>query len=54
MKTAIDNKVFDLCRKIIEDGKLTEDEVYDLSNCINKQIDDCDDGSCKWPNNLLI
>ena len=54
MKTIIDNKVFDLCRKIIEDGKLTEDEVYDLSNFINKQIDNCDDGTCKWPNNLLI
>tara|TARA_B110000438_G_scaffold149382_1_gene143745 strand:- start:111 stop:665 length:555 start_codon:yes stop_codon:yes gene_type:complete len=54
MKTTIDNKVFDLCREIIEDGKLTENEVYDLSNFINKQIDDCDDGTCKWPNNLLI
>ena len=49
-----DNKVFGLCRKIIEDGKLTEDEVYDLSNFINKQTDECDDVSGKWPANLLI
>ena len=49
-----DNKVFGLCRKIIEDGKLTEDEVYDLSNFINKQTDECDDLSGKWPANLLI
>ena len=48
------NKVFGLCRKIIEDGKLTEDEVYDLSNFINKQTDECDDLSGKWPANLLI
>ena len=54
MKTTKDNKVFGLCRKIIEDGKLTEDEVYDLSNFINKQSDVCDDVSGKWPTNLLI
>ena len=54
MKATKDNKVFGLCRKIIEDGKLTEDEVYDLSNLINKQTDECDDVSGKWPTNLLI
>ena len=54
MKTTKDNKVFGLCRKIIEDGKLTEDEVCDLSNFINKQTDECDDVSGKWPTNLLI
>ena len=54
MKTTKDNKVFGLCRRIIEDGKLTEDEVYDLSNFINKQTDECNDESGKWPTNLLI
>ncbi len=54
MKTTKDNKVLDLCRRIIEDGKLTEDEVCDLSNFINKQTDECDDVSGKWPTNLLI
>ena len=54
MKISKDNKVFDLCRRIIEDGKLTEDEVYDLSGFINKQTDECDDGSGKWPTSLLI
>ena len=53
-KTTKDNKVFDLCRRIIEDGKLTEDEVYDLSNFINKQTDECDDVSDRWPTSLLI
>ena len=54
MESTKDNKVFGLCRKIIEDGKLTEDEVYDLSNFINKQTDECDNVSGKWPANLLI
>ena len=54
MKTTKDNKVFGLCRKIIEDGKLTEDEVCDLSNFINKQTGEFDDVSGKWPTNLLI
>ena len=54
MKTTKDNKVFDLCRRIIEDGKLTEDEVYDLSNFINNQTDECDDVSDRWPTSLLI
>ena len=54
MESTKDNKVFGLCRKIIEDGKLTEDEVYDLSNFINKQTDACDNVSGKWPANLLI
>ena len=54
MKTTKDNKVLDLCRRIIEDGKLTEDEVCDLSNFITKQTDECDDVSGKWPTNLLI
>ena len=31
MTEAKDNNVLNLCEKIIEDGKLTYDEVYDLS-----------------------
>ena len=54
MKDTTDNSVFDLCQKIIEDGKLTEDEVYDLSDLINQTISDCDDGLINWPTNLLI
>jgi hypothetical protein len=54
MKTTKDNKVLDLCRRIIEDGKLTEDEVYDLSNFINKQTNEYNDESDKWPTSLLI
>ena len=54
MKTTKDNKVFDLCRRIIEDGKLTDAEVYGLSDFINKQTDECSDGSGKWPTSLLI
>ena len=54
MKETIDNSVFDLCQKIIEDGKLTEDEVYNLSDLINKTITACDNDSINWPTNLLI
>ena len=49
-----DNSVFELCQKIIENGKLTEDEVYNLSDLINKTITACDNDSINWPTNLLI
>jgi len=54
MKEIIDNSVFDLCQKIIENGKLTENEVYNLSELINKTITACDNDSINWPTNLLI
>ena len=47
-------KVYELCRRIIEDGKLTEDEVYALSDFINKQADKFDGSSDQWPTKLLI
>ena len=49
-----DDKVFDFCRGIIEDDKLTQDEVYGLSECINKQVDDDPTSVDKWPNKILI
>ena len=49
MKEIIDNSVFDLCQKIIENGKLTENEVYNLSELINKTITACDNDSINWP-----
>ena len=49
-----DNNVLNLCEKIIEDGKLTYDEVYDLSELVNQTINKCDGQLVKWPTNLLI
>ena len=54
MTDATDNNVFNLCEKIIEDGKLTYDEVYGLSELVNQTINKCDNGLVKWPTNLLI
>ena len=54
MKEIIDKSVFELCQKIIEDGKLTVNEVYDLSDLINKTITEYDNNSINWPTNLLI
>ena len=54
MTEAKDSNVFNLCEKIIEDGKLTYDEVYDLSELVNQTINKYDDQLVKWPTNLLI
>ena len=54
MTEAKDNNVLNLCEKIIEDGKLTYDEVYDLSELVNQTINKCDGQLVKWPTNLLI
>ena len=54
MTEAKDNNVLNLCEKIIEDGKLTYDEVYDLSELVNETINKCDDRLVKWPTNILI
>lgn len=49
-----DDKVFDFCRGIIEDGKLTQDEVYGLSECINMQTDEDSSSVDRWPNKILL
>ena len=46
--------VFDLCRRIKKRRRLTEDEIFALSELINKQTDEIDDSSDQWPTKLLI
>ncbi len=49
-----DAGVFDFCRRIVEDGKLTEDEVYGLSDFINEQVNDCSNAAGKWPTCIVL
>ena len=49
-----DAGVFDFCRRIVEDGKLTEDEVYGLSDFINEQVNDCSNAVGKWPTCIVL
>ena len=49
-----DEKVYDFCKNIIKDEKLTEDEVHNLSSLINQQSDAYESSKTYWPTHLLI
>jgi len=49
-----DEKVYELCKTIIKDEKLTEAEVRNLSSLINKQSDVYKTSETYWPTHLLI
>ena len=49
-----DEKVYDFCKNIIKDEKLTEDEVHNLSSLINQQSDVYESSKTYWPTHLPI
>lgn len=49
-----DNKIFLLCKKLVNRGKLSEDGVRELSEYINELTSSSEEAATKWPVNLLI